>query len=400
VVNNCSYAVTLQSLTATSSGPFSLPSFAPISVTGRTTSAPIAIGFQPIVPGTYYADLQLQTDLQAQTFGIAVSGTAIDAGTQLDEFQPAAPKVDLLFVMDTTHGNPAGAALSNVVNSFLIAATSRSLDYQVGVTTTDVCAGTSSEDGRLLPCPPCKVGGSSALIVRPDDADPPSSDLDTLVDFTDTTPDACAAMYAPQFFEAAYEALNGSVTYNQGFFRSDAAHVVVAVSGDSDDDASPQDPQWYAQALAQIGDPNHPQTISFNYASANGFADGGLDVPLAALPTRLSALVTQMNGLAMDTTSPDWGLNLDSLWPQGATQARYFLSGVPDSQGMQLFLDGPPPSQTPAGGTSGQAIAATNPNGTVNWTYDAVTNSFSLNTATIALSANDVLYVAYTLACP
>jgi hypothetical protein len=107
-----------------------------------------------------------------------------------------------------------------------------------------------------------------------------------------------------------------------------------------------------------------------------------------------------VGGVAVDTTQASWWQGLITLWSQLLARAMTFhLSGPPVPSTIAVYLDGPPPGQTMPGQTAGLALAASNPNGSWNWQYDAVSNSVQLNAGVINLLPTDSLYVTYTLAC-
>ncbi len=372
-VNNCTQDLTIVS-TTTVPGLSIVSQQVPQTVLAGGTSTPFELGFEFDI-GAAAGELLFQTDLQLTPFGLPWAANVIDGGQLTDTFTGISSKMDVLFVVDTSMATEQWAPLSDFVSYV------SGIDYQIAVTTTDVCGGTTSEDGRLLPCPDCKIDGGVPSIITPADLNA-GADLATLVDVGRQHSDNCTASLSyPQFFEAADEALGGSVAYNQGFVRPDAWHAVVALSSAFQDDDSPNSVTAYANAFLAVGDPNVPASFSFNYASPNGLSDGGQEqgdsvVSLASLPPRLSSLMTQLGGIALDATAPFWVGDLESLWP---TQYRFPLSGFPDATTVQVAIDGVP-------------LAS-------GWTYDPTTNAVLMGIAAFALVSTDTVTVTYTLLC-
>jgi len=200
-VNGCTEPVLLEQLTTVGSDAFSFLAYGtPETLDAGATSSPFLVAFKPPAPGAYYAEVQLQAGLQPTPFGLAISGTALDSGTLTDTFTVPTNKVDLLLVVDTSNGDSLGTTLAGGLGDFLTAAAD--VDYQIGVTTTDVCHG---ENGKLLPCPGCKVDGGFPLIVTPADANA-AADLSTLLNIgVNFGMDHCG-FFGPEFLEAASEA--------------------------------------------------------------------------------------------------------------------------------------------------------------------------------------------------
>ncbi len=387
-VNDCGHDVTVQSVTANDSTNLTLlnPSTLPQTLSDGTASIPFQMRFTPLTAGTWGTGALVQTDLQAVPFGVGITGLAVAGSSQTDVFADANLKVDLLFVLDTAYGNENGPRAAAQLSAFF--PPPPFVDYHVGVTTTDVCGGANSEDGRLWPCPSCKDDGGTPTIITPDDPNA-SADLSQLLDAGagQYNTAACDGMYEPQFFQAAYEALSGTVFYNQTFVRPDAQHAVLVVTADFSDDGSMQTPQWYAQAFWEIGDPNVAEPCWFNLAAwvARGSAQLG----------RMATLVGLVGGFAVDMFPTGWATQLNALWP---TEQVLALSGQPDPTSIRVFLDGPPPDQTAPGQQAGFEISAAAMIG-FNWSYDAASNALDVNLLNLPLSPQDTVYVSYSLIC-
>lgn len=137
--------------------------------------------------------------------------------------QAALPKVDVLFVVDST-GSMAGeqASFSAAAAEFVGVLDALGLSYQLGVVTTD------PEDGGAL------LGRPWILTAATDD---PAASLAAALAVGTASPPPAAGLYA------AILALEDDAGLNRGFHRADAALQVVFVSdGDDESEAWLTDP--------------------------------------------------------------------------------------------------------------------------------------------------------------
>jgi hypothetical protein len=337
--------------------------------------------------------------------GLPDSGTVDDAGCSpehIDAYNGRSPALDLLIVLDTSGGSDENSLLAaralNLVNAL-----SATVDFQIGVTTTDVCASTSSEDGRLLPCPGCKVDGTAPQVITPLDPNA-GQDLAALIGGVDAGPDFCDAG-GPEFFEAATEAVISNLiyNYNAGFVRAQAAHAILAVSGTATDDTSPGTVATYASGFESLILTESTGLIpfSFNYLSPSGLSPDGGIIYDNGLPPRLAEMMSDVGLDAVDSLQPNWWLEFSDIANWSILQT-FPLRAVPEVSTIKFYLDGPPPGHTPSGESPGVQILSMNPNQTVNWTYDAQTNAITVNPSNLTLSSSDSVYIDYltALACP
>jgi hypothetical protein len=400
--NGCAQSVTLSGLSVTAaSDVFSLDAGISPSTLNAGQSASFDVTFTPTVAGAYFGVAQIQTDLQQTPFGIFMSGTLAPSTTWTDQFTVTTPTLDLLWVMDSADSTER-QQVANYASDIITSLEGEGIDFQIGVTSTDVCAG--AEDGRLVPCDGCHLSGSSVPQVVTQDDPNAAADLATLMGLSGANSDCGSS--DEQLFEAAYEALVsgvGAVANNAlGFIRPGAYLAVITVNGDNNDDASTsQTAEWYASQFLSIKGSDHPKLFSWSYVNPSGFgAPWGLQ-PFDLLPVRIYSMLNLVGGVALDTTQAQWDSGLSDLWEMVlAVNYEFSLSGTPDPTSLALYLDGPPPGQVPDGGMAGTLIEATNPSGSWNWQYDAMNNAIELNPQTLSLLSSDTLYVEYTLTCP
>ena len=160
----------------------------PQTVAQGGTSTPFVVGFKPQAAGTYTGGALVQTDLQTTPFGVGFTGSAVDSSQQTDKFIGHTPAVDILWVMDTDDDPAERVVIAQKASDFIDALNELNLDYQIGVTTSDYgtsgCASQGagvSEQGRILPCPGCKIDGAQPTIITPQDSTA-ATDLQTLME--------------------------------------------------------------------------------------------------------------------------------------------------------------------------------------------------------------------------
>jgi hypothetical protein len=424
-VNGCAQSVTIQSVTMeTGGGVFSLLSGSGNQVVPQGgTSTPFVVGFKPNAAGTYTGGALVQTDLQSTPYGAGFTGAAINGSVQTDKFAGHTPQVDVLWVMDTDDDPGERWIIAQKASDFVDALNKVNLDYQIGVTTTDWCQGGmtgTSENGKLLPCPGCKIDGQQPTIITPADENA-GPDLQEIMQVNSgnctgnvqyplgMTCDgkctwSCNGCYPDeQFFNAGYEAVVSTTNqaYNSQLIRPNAYLALITMNGDNEDDNSrTQTPQWFANQFLSVKGADHPELFSWSYINPSQFGSSGGHQPFNRLPERLASLLSLAGGVALDTQQSDWEQGVLDLWNIVlASSTRFPLSGTPDPTTIQVYLDGPPPGQVGPGQTQGVQILGTNPNGSSNWTYESTSNTLDVNNANLTLSSSDTLYVEYTLVC-
>jgi hypothetical protein len=408
-VNGCAQSVTIQSVTMEAGGGvYTLLSGSGNQVVPQGgTSTPFVVGFKPTAAGTFTGGALVQTDLQAAPFGAGFTGAAVNGDKQTDHFIGHTPQVDVLWVMDTDDDPYERDIIAKQAPTFIDALNKVNLDYQIGVTSTDWCSGGvqgTSENGRLLPCPGCKISGDAPTIITPADQNA-AADLQYLMEIGANTNNYVYNSCYPdeQFFNAGYEAVVSQTNqvWNAPLIRPNAYLALITMNGDNEDDNSrTQTPQWFANQFLSVKGADHPELFSWSYINPSQFGSSGGHQPFNRLPERLASLLALAGGVALDTQQNDWTKGVLDLWNIVlASSTRFPLSGTPDPTSIVVYLDGPPPGQVGPGQTQGVQILATNPNGSSNWSYEATSNTLDINNANLTLSSSDTLYVEYTLVC-
>jgi len=389
-------------LTASSDAATITTPVLPLTLQSGQSSQPFQLDFKPTAVGSSFGAVLVQTDLQQTPFGVFFQGTAPAKNSWTDHFTGGSSlAVDILWVMDIadlSERDTVGVAAQD----FMAALINDGIDFQMGVTSSDVCGADPAENGRIVACPGCHIDGETPTILTAADATA-ATDLQTLMHLSGAKNETCAP--GKQFFEAAEEAMvsGQGATYNglNGFIRSGAALAVITVNGDNTDDGSTQTPQWYASKFLGVKGIAHPELFSWSYLNPSQYGGPGGHQPFNGLPRRVQEMLDLVGGEALDTTQTDWAQGLIDLWNALLLEyTTYPLSGTPDPASIQVYLDGPPPDQTGSGQSPGVLVPSTNTDNTVNWHYDAANNRLDLNPPVFSLALTDVLYVEYNLACP
>ena len=144
-------------LTGVPTLPYDLPASA---------STTFNVQFTPQSAGLKYGSIQVQTQELTSPYLVDFHGNAETGVPQTDTFtQASSPKVDILFILDTDDNGVVEQIVADNLPAFMSYAISEfSIDFHIGVTTTDDC---SIEMGRLDPCPGCAANGTEGLVVTP-----------------------------------------------------------------------------------------------------------------------------------------------------------------------------------------------------------------------------------------
>jgi hypothetical protein len=408
IVNSCGTDAHVSGLNFSAGNPpfqmLSMPSV-PFTVAAGQTSSPILVGFKPTAAGKFYGSIQVTSDATMNPIVEFISGKANDGSSQTDQFVQHTPQADILWVLDTDDdwdfwsgsGNNFFSQLQTFVTD------SAGVDYQMGITTVEVCPG--GDQGNIEPCPNCHNtsynGSSDAFFITPSLANP-GQDLQNLLNNVDKDPcnpcQDCNSCCAPgsadeHFLQAAQWALdptNAAAAHNQGFLRPGAFLSLILVNGDVEDDYSPDSWQSYVQFFQGLVP--DPSLFTVNYLISDPSAY------VSAYPN-LTAMVKETGGVLVDTQNQQWAKPMASLWGTVLASSTIFpLSGIADPTTIALYLGGPPPDQA-NGQAPGVQIQANNPSGTWNWKYDAASNAVLINAQVVALNNGDPMYIEYTLTC-
>jgi len=135
----------------------SLPDPLPEDVLELTPRATVSVQvrFETRIEGEHRDVLEVIGELAGEPFRetVALSGRYVPSGIRIDSHtQSEQADADILFVLDNSCSMVAEQdSLTRNFQSFIDIANSGLLDYQIGVTNTDVSVGDDSARGRLLP---------------------------------------------------------------------------------------------------------------------------------------------------------------------------------------------------------------------------------------------------------
>ena len=282
---------------------------------------------------------------------------------QIDEFeQLGKPKVDLLFVIDDSGSmGDEQASLASNFDTFIQFATAQAIDYQIGVTTTDIDEGSPPEAGRLVPVELGPGQSAADRIVTPQSVPSPEEVFarNAAIGATETATE--------QGLEGAYLALSNPLIFghNAGFLRPDAVLSIIFVS--DEDDQSPNSTDFYTNYFLSIK--GFRNTNLFSASSIVGDAPGGCDGAggNAFSGERYIAVTQRTGGVFQSICTDNWSRSLEELSASAfGFKSRFFLTNQPVIDTIRVVVDG-------------QEIPAREPEGTANWAYDFGTNSINFS---------------------
>jgi len=363
--------------------PVTIPKLCGSSYCPPRTPMTFQVAFSPNVSEVELGGISISTSDSSDPYLTPLRGEATQDNAWSDAFTAHAPKLDLLWVIDTGPAVDVGAqqAIAANLSSFLAYPDQAGLDLNMTVTSTDVFSYANSEDGRMEPCSGCKVDGVAMTVVTL------ANGLQSAVDTLGPLISLGSGVYCTsncngfagenQFLEATYEALSPALLagHNQPFYRQDAALAVIVVAGSGEDDKSDQQPTtFYYDAFLELKGLAHAD--QFTFSRVNKFAGIGSS-------QRLSQMVQLTGGVEADLGNigtPAWIDELNGLWTKiGDRLIEYPLSGTPVPSSISVSDNG-----TPIPSTS--------------WTYDSTNNGIRF-TATATPPAGDQIVVNYTLTC-
>ncbi len=341
-------------------------------------SAEITVTFSASAVSTYANALVVSArfDGQPATYIVSLVGQGAVVPTQEDRFvQQNSPKADVLFVVDFTGSmGQAQSSLAASFSSFVAYAQAQSLDFQVGVTTTD----TGVEAGRLMHAD--QIRGNAFGGVFTDRIVTAATGPDPGAVFTRNVQgrnlSGGSAVSEAGFF-AAYQALTPTLLTgsNAGFLRPDAALTIVFVSDEPEQSgpaigAPSGDVGFYLSYFSALKGPARSHTVSLSaiVGGPNGCAGAGGTA--AATPRYLDA-VQRTHGVFQSICESDWSAALEQI--AGRTlglRSRFVLSNPPAANTVEVFIDG-------------VSVPATGPSGAVSWAYEFAENSVTFAPAAV-----------------
>ena len=362
IYNTGSTPATINSLALVQPGnafSISRPPSLPATISGGNT-VEFEVGFRADILSDFTGAIEIQTTFngQPQTYIVSLRGRGDIDATQADEFsQLGTPKVDILFVID--HSGSMGqeqAAISSNFQAFIQFAQAQAIDYQLGVTTTDL----DDEGGRLCP----ENGPPQNRVVTPNT----SPDPETV--FADNV--TCRSLSGggaqdESGFEAAFLALSPPVVFghNAGFLRRDAVLSLIFVSDEPEQSTPTLD--FYLNFFLSIK--GFRNTNLFSASAITGPENRSCSGPggSASAAPRYVEMANRTGGVWQEICTSDWSRTLEELSTTAfGFKSRFFLTNQPVIPTIEIVVDG-------------VSVPATGQGGTVNWTYDFATNSINFS---------------------
>jgi hypothetical protein len=264
-------------------------------------------------------------------------------------------KMDVLFIVDNS-GSMEDNQMNLAANTarFIQVADFRStVDYQIGVTTTDPYV----EQGALLGLP---------TVIKRTSGDPSAL-------FTARATPGTFGSGDEQGLETARQALSPPMVTgaNAGFLRADAGLALVIVS--DEEDHSPLTVQQYVDFFEGLkAGTGAPVIISAITGQRTG-------CPTAEAETRYSDAVTATEGISASMCDADWGTKLQRIGEAALlARGRFRLNGTPQPGSVSVTLDGRP-------------LAS-------GWTFDASSNTVILDSTSVPAPGSHVT-VTYVPQC-
>ncbi len=265
--------------------------------------------------------------------------------------------MDVLFIIDNS-GSMGDDQDNLATNSsrFIQVADFRagSVDYQLGITTTDVFP--EGEQGRLVGSPP---------IIRRSGA--------STTEFTARARVGINGSGWEQGLEAARMALSPPMVDgpNVGFLRDDAGLAIIVVS--DEEDGSPLTVEEYVNFFTGLkAATGAPVVISAISGQTTGCDSAGP-------AQRYEDAVVATGGISASICDADWGTKLQRVGEAALlARGRFRLAGRPQPGTVAVTVDG-------------RAVAT-------GWTYDAASNSVVFDT-TVTLNPGSRVDIAYVQGC-
>ncbi len=292
---------------------------------------------------------------QGKTLVINLEGEGASAATQVDTYtQLGRSAADVLFIVDDS-GSMAEEqqGLSMASGAFLQFATAQQIDYQIGVTTTDVDEGMPPEAGRLVPLAPM-----ANRVVTAASMPSPASHMQAIINvgidnWTFTEKGLAAFEYA-----LAPDVLFG---HNAGFVRPDALLSVVLLS--DEDDSSTRPTAYYVDVLRSVKGWRDSSAVTFSAITGDapsGCSGGGGS---AQAGLRYVDVAEALGGVFQSICTADWNRAVEDLSTTAlGFRSKFALTQPPVMGTVRVFVDG-------------TEVAAAAGTGTVNWSYAADANS-------------------------
>lgn len=324
-------------------------------LTTQVAFAPPAVG-----PAAGTVDFRVREAGVARTLSVALNGTGDLLGLQTDVWQQVgAGKMDILFVVDDSCSmGDEQASLAGNFASFIAAVNQGTVDYHLGVTTTDLFR----VGGRLVGSPSVLTSSTPGLNQA----------------FASNVLVGTSGSGFEQPFEAAARALTEPLksTANAGFLRSDASLAIVMVTDAVEQSTGAVGAYLSTYRQAKGGKAN---LVSVNVVGPFSPPSVTCSLDSTVDDGRFADIITQSNGVEADICTRNWAQDLASIG-QSLVQPRltFELTAQPENPStIQVRVDG--------------AVVT-------NWTYRASTNSIVFPSSG-APPAGSTVTATYGTAC-
>lgn len=378
--NVCPFPVTLSVLGVTGAGfsnssPGSLP-----AVINPTASVNFTVTFAPTSAGPVNGVIVAGANHSSGTFAYqtAVTGTGAATGLNQDRFR-IPTKTDVVLIVDNSCSmSERQMALGSSANAFLAYAFSANVDFNLGVTTTDMM--NSLESGRFQGMPGTRVLRSTTP--------------NLLQTFNQRVNVGVSGSPTEEMFRPAVASLSPALltTTNAGFLRADAALSVLAFT-----DAVEQSPGPtldYVRQLQSVKGMNRRNDFSFSFVGPTLATGRPMSCTYDGSPVpdpRQIEMIASTGGI----TSEICYVGNTQAWRTEATRigqalfggrATWFLNATPNpasASALTVTLNGLPIPEV---------------SGLRNWSYDAARNAVVFEPRALPAPGQTV-GVDYAVAC-
>lgn len=349
---------------------------------GNSMPFTFALKYRPINYGQDNGAYLIKVTQNAQIvdYIVTLRGTGDMQGLNTDVFrQDTKPKADILLIIDDSCSmSDKQTALSQNFASFIKYASTNGVDYQIGVTTTDL---NRADEGLL------KGDVNNPKILKPTTPNVEQLFKSKVIVGTSGGTEGTA--------EIAVKALTAPLitAENAGFLRPDAVLAVVGVTDAGDQ--SPQPATVYENQLRNIKGAQRASQFSYNIigpflpnpvtcgtstCSGTSCYDDFTDV------SKHQYLVNRFNGVKEEICAPSWATSLESVGKNAfGYRTNFFLTAEPQGGTVQVSIDG-------------MMLAPTDPRGAPVWHYDATTNSVDFEPLFVP-EPGRTLSVTYVVQC-
>ena len=350
---------------------------------GSSTPVAFSLNYAPINDGPDRGAFVLNVLQAGQTldYVVPLQGRGDLVGLNVDTLVTGSARADVLLVIDDSCSmSDKQTALAQNMSSLLQSATAHQVDFQLGVTNTELAGASAAQAGLL------HVSASGKRILRPTTPNL-AAEFANLVNvgvtgYSESCMDpATRALTAPNISDPAK---------NGGFLRDDAVLAVVCVT-DARDQA-PQSPSFYLNQLLNIKGTQRANQFTYNVMGPflpNAPSGCSYEDPNDG---RHDDMVAQTNGVKEEICTPNWSAALARI---GTTAF--------GNQGNSLFLTARPDPAASTGivvTVNGVPVPAVDPNPPMahSWDYDLVSNSITFQPFAVPASGSTVT-ISYVVPC-